>query len=324
MMRSHILGDRWFLDSCNYCGISFACRHVPVHFHIFGDELSLQIFPVIRWAPPTSYRPIAEVIEFAIRSLILASLFCRFVQVKWAPPTLSHPLLPNARIQESFEPSQAHVSAAPVQARAKPRMSVSQRLGFVKAQGQGSEGGSLPAHEQPQPKTLDELMAKQKQVLEQLTSANVTAEQKVELKKLFAVLGRRVKAALDRKQLAMTASALALQPEDTHTVTLAPGRGRGRGRGGMSVGPPILRLDKRPRTLQINDLHQDLRFAGLLKCHFDSFAKVLDVEPVSDDPSKWCVCCDGTCTHSQTFFYVRTDGALPCSVPTLTLIHVCA
>lgn len=143
-------------------------------------------------------------------------------------------------------------------------------MGFVKATGDAnsSRGGSLGSggrereEADTQPRTLDEVMAKQKQVLEQLKVAGISAEEKARLKKVFSELGARSKLLLKQQE----AQAMALSafegwhggaPHQGGGATGRGGRGGGRGGGG---GPQLLRFDKRPKTLLVSDVHEDVRF----------------------------------------------------------------
>ena len=180
------------------------------------------------------------------------------------------------------------------------------RLGFVKASGDAcsSQGGSLGGGGrnkeggESQPRTLDEVMAKQKQVLEQLKAPGISNEEKVRLKKVFSELGTRSKLLLKQQE----AQALAISTAEAgwHGGTPqgggaagrgggAAGRGgRGGGRGGGGA-PQLLRFDKRPKTLLVSQVHEDVRFQGLLLAHFQTFGMISSVEQHPDDASMWLV-----------------------------------
>jgi len=180
------------------------------------------------------------------------------------------------------------------------------RLGFVKASGDAcsSQGGSLGGGGrdkeggEAQPRTLDEVMAKQKQVLEQLKAPGISTEEKVRLKKVFSELGTRSKLLLKQQE----AQALAISTAEAgwHGGAAqggaaagrgggAAGRGgRGGGRGGGGA-PQLLRFDKRPKTLLVSQVHEDVRFQGLLLAHFQTFGMISSVEQLPDDASMWLV-----------------------------------
>jgi hypothetical protein len=149
---------------------------------------------------------------------------------------------------------------------------LSQRMGLLKGQAAEAAGGLISDSTSM---SLDEMLAQQKRLIEQIASSDITAEKKAQLKKDFKALNEKSKE-LMQKQQQLAESAGSAEPQQPH-------------RGAMGAQASGRMFDKRPKILLVEDVHEDLRFAGLIQCHFASFGKVLQVEPLSDDPSKWYV-----------------------------------
>ncbi len=120
----------------------------------------------------------------------------------------------------------------------------------------------------------------------------VSPEQKAALKKEFAALKVKVAEMLKQKQMAVEEKAQQAQAHSAETgpaaaATAVAGRGRGGARGGMRA-PIQTRIDNRPKSLEINELHQDLRWEGLLRSHFQTFGLVKAITFMEDDPATWC------------------------------------
>jgi hypothetical protein len=212
-------------------------------------------------------------------------LCLRFIQIKWGPPASAKPLAEAP--MESMEPAGPARFVSPRNASLVPsphsrtlnfaakssKLTISQRLGLIKGQEGADAAGGVVA-EEGMSLSLDEMLAQQKRLLEQMKGSDITAEKKAQLKKEFQALNAKSKALMQEEQMAATAgSAEPHQPP----------------KGGMGAQARGRMFDRRPRVLLVSDVHEDLRFAGLIECHFASFGRVLQVEPLADDPSKWCV-----------------------------------
>jgi hypothetical protein len=204
----------------------------------------------------------------------------RFIQVKWGPPRSEKPLQEPAlevpthhrfstRTATLAASPQARTLNFPAKAGAAP---LSQRLSFTKAQGTDAQGGSLVAESIPM--SLDEMLAQQKRLLEQMSSSDITAEKKAQLKKEFAALHAKSKAVLKKQQ---EKAAIGGSTETQH----------GKSPASAQASTPVRHLNTKPKTLLLSNLHADLQFEGLLRSHFATFGQVLEVVPVENDASKW-------------------------------------
>eukprot|EP00802_Teleaulax_amphioxeia_P012476 Tamp_12519.p1 GENE.Tamp_12519~~Tamp_12519.p1 ORF type:complete len:305 (+),score=70.57 Tamp_12519:675-1589(+) len=153
------------------------------------------------------------------------------------------------------------------------------------------------AANKPKADSLDDLMARQKEVLAALTGkgpegAAITAERKTALKKEFAALKVEVADLLKLKQQAVEEKAQQAQAQ-AHSAEMSPAAAAGRGRGGGGRGgmraPIQTRIDNRPKALEITELHEDLRWEGLLRSHFQTFGLVKEITFLEDDPASCIV-----------------------------------
>uniref|UniRef100_A0A7S4P5V1 RRM domain-containing protein n=1 Tax=Guillardia theta TaxID=55529 RepID=A0A7S4P5V1_GUITH len=255
-------------------------RQLRSHFQKFGVIAKISIDDKVDDKNNKSAK-----ITFTSHPMAKAAIGCvdavfsnRFIQVKWAAPSgMDHG---NAATQQGKLSQHADSGGRKIIGKAKG-------MNFVRAEGDANEGGSLALSSTAE--TLEDLLARQKEVLAALTAkgaGELSADEKVNLKKEFAELKSKVQAALKRKQEQAEAAALAAtapaHPPIRGGFRGGRGAGRGMGRGHFHGAPPV---NRGPKAILISNLHPDISFEGLLRSHFQSYGPVGEIEFQEDKTS---------------------------------------